>query len=108
MFQDVRQYPAGCGCPGLVAERDLRQLDVPIAEVAPDKLVEPVRSVAEVVHVHFGRHVACCVDQTRQNPSVEQSKLIVGWTWAGQRLLDVDAGGDEARSVPQLVDEVPR
>ena len=108
LFQDVRQHPAGCGCPGLVAERDLRQLDVPIAEVAPDKLVEPVRSLSEIEHVHFGGHVACCAGQTRQNPSVEQSELIIGRTGTGQRLLDVVAGVDEARCIPQLVDEVPR
>jgi len=43
------KYPAGCRCLGLIAERDLRQLNVPVAEVAPEKLLRESLRLAVLV-----------------------------------------------------------
>ena len=52
----------------LAIERGLRQLDIPIAEIAPDEIRGQLAGHAQLVFVEIGRHLADTVLQAGNNP----------------------------------------
>ena len=93
-----------------VGEADLRQLEAPVAVLAPDGLVQEAGHLAEVVVGHRAVHRGDRRRRARQDPAVGRAEV----RGVGQAPLGV--GGDrgraraehEPRRVPELVREVAR
>ena len=74
----MAQHRAGRTAGGLVltVQRDLRQLDVPVAELAPREVVDLLRGEAEVVVLKVCADLADRLVKPRENPLVRQPKLV--------------------------------
>ena len=87
----------------LAVERGLRQLDIPIAEIAPDEIRGQLAGHAQLVFVEIGRHLADTVLQAGNNPFVRGRKF---YTFDRRDFLSLRVHKYKTGSIPQLVDKV--
>src|SRR5687768_1397593 len=93
-----------------ILQPDLRRLDVPVAELAPDEVIDLTASFPEEVAVQQTRGATCHIVQTAENPAIRQRQstrrprgpvLVHGDVVVGDR-AQREPGG-----IPKLVSEVP-
>ena len=86
-------------------EHRLRQLDVPVAELAPGELVERRGGVGELVRVERGARPRAVTRSSREriHRSARVSRRAAGGRPSGSEVAEVEQ--QEARGVPQLVGE---
>ena len=102
-LQHIQQHRAGRGLAFAVLARQagLGQLDVPVAEFTPRKVVNAGGGQAEVALLVVGCHVTHRILEAGQNPLVRQFQL------RGVDFLPcVDVHQHEAGGVPHLVGEI--
>ena len=105
-FEDLLQY-ALCRSPALrplvAAQRGLRHLDVPVADVAPGEVVEAPGSFADVVAVDALRDLLSDLLAAGEYPAVLKAQM--GLVDGLGLVVEVHQG--KPCRVPQLVHEVP-
>ena len=66
--------------------RRLRQFDIPIAKVVPEKVIETLDGAVEVVGFKLRVHLAGRLVQTRKYPAIGQRKIrLIARKWIGDR-----------------------
>src|SRR4030042_1202701 len=85
-----------------IAQPYLGNLDIPVAVLRPQKIVDTAQRLAELEVLVELRYLGCQMVQTAQNPAVlgAQSALF------NLQIHTVQVGDNESASVPQLVGEV--
>ena len=87
----------------VAVERRLGKLDIPVAEVIPNKIHRNIACNAELVSIQVRRHLADTALELRDNPLIRRRKLHV---FNGLNLHPFYVHQHETGSVPKLVDEV--
>src|ERR1044072_2618043 len=113
-MKGMNGWSRGSACSSTVSTRlrvggshvRLRQLDVPIAEVVPEEVVERVDSLVELVRLDGRRDLARGLVQARDNPAVVQRPTLRVAFEAATNLRALGVQEAEARGVPNLVGEV--
>lgn len=90
------------GLPVLGQAR-LAKLDIPIAELVPEKRVELARDIAKAILLDAGRDRSGELGETREDPRIGGRRRL-----GLARLVAIHVEHDEARRVPDLGDEGPR
>ena len=97
------QGPPGHG-GGIGVQQGLGELDVPVAELVPGKLVEPVRRIVEAVFLQRGPDGLDGLVELGQDPGIGKAEVRrAGGHAPGIEVLGVRQ--DELARVPDLVDE---
>src|SRR5215469_10699650 len=81
----------------------LDELEVPIAVLVPDEVVERIRSTVEAVSLQLGRHGGDGTVEAAENPAVRESPF--GWGQRGAGTINIHQA--EPGGVPDLVGEIP-
>ena len=89
-----------------IVEPRLRQLDVPIAELAPEELIDRAPRLAELVFLEVRRHVARRHRTARENPAVGERIVLRRGDEGGVRPLEIHQ--HVARCVPYLIGKITR
>ncbi|CDN46068.1 Uncharacterized protein BN871_KJ_00010 [Paenibacillus sp. P22] len=90
----------------LTVQIQLGNLDVPVAQIVPDEIVQQAACFAEVVGVDQSRHIARGLVQTMQDPAVGRAERNSYIDIIIIETFQIHQG--EAGSVPDLVGEVSR
>src|SRR5215469_9978584 len=81
----------------------LDELEVPIAVLVPDEVVERIRSTVESVSLQLRRHGGDGAVEAAENPAVRESPLG-WWQWGAGTIKTHQA---EPGGVPDLIGEIP-
>ena len=90
----------------LVIEARLRQFDVPVAELAPQELVNHAACFAELVVLEVRRHIVRRLGRTRENPAVGERAVALLRHEGIVRALEIHQ--HIARCVPDLIRKIAR
>ena len=106
-FQHAQQGAPGAGLlrvAGCAGEHRLDQLQIPVAEVVPDEVVDRLRGKIEAIAVELLRDFCLETLQARHDPAIRLRQLdrVVG----GRHVVVADLHEREPRGVPELVAEV--
>ena len=111
-FQNIDQHPACCVRRSLapLPETHFGHLNVPVAVLAPEKIVDLTASLSKLVAIDQAAHLAHQPVIAAQNPAIRRVHLGTrgqGLCWRHELWgSTIQVPQDEARSLPDLVGKV--
>ena len=90
----------------LVIETCLRQLDVPVAELAPQELIDGASRLAKLVVLEVRRHRTCRLGRARENPAI--GKRIVALLRHKRIVRTLKVHQHIARRIPNFICKIAR